>query len=106
MSGGIAGWHLRQSRDTGASGPSSTQSEGPLREAAWRTLAPVDPMPEPGEQVDAFSPQPGRCFRMVQSRQLQATHCRRRGGMEGGLAGSLRAQLVCGSVSATCAEAV
>lgn len=30
-------------------------------------------MPQPGDLVDAFSPQPGRCFRMVQSRQLQAT---------------------------------
>ncbi len=38
--------------------------------------APVDPMPEPGDLITAFSPQPGRCFRMVQSRQLQATHCR------------------------------
>ena len=34
-------------------------------------------MPEPGDLIVAFSPQPGRCFRMVQSRQLQATHCRR-----------------------------
>jgi len=32
-------------------------------------------MPESGDLIDAFSPQPGRCFRMVQSRQLQATHC-------------------------------
>jgi len=30
----------------------------------------MDRMPE------AFSLQPGRCFRMAQSRQLQATHCR------------------------------
>jgi hypothetical protein len=37
---------------------------------------PVDPMPEPGDLIAAFSPQPGRCFRMVQSVQLQATHCR------------------------------
>jgi hypothetical protein len=37
----------------------------------------LDPMamPEPGDLIDAFSPQPGRCFRMVQSRQLQADHC-------------------------------
>jgi hypothetical protein len=33
-------------------------------------------MPEPGDLIAAFSPQPGRCFRMIQSRQLQATHCR------------------------------
>ena len=32
----------------------------------------MDPMPEPGDLIAAFSPQPGRCFRMVQSRQLQA----------------------------------
>jgi hypothetical protein len=32
-------------------------------------------MPQPGDLIEAFSPQPGRCFRMVQSRQLQATHC-------------------------------
>ncbi len=35
------------------------------------------PMPEPGDLVTAFSPQPGRCFRMVYSVQLQSTHCRR-----------------------------
>ena len=33
-------------------------------------------MPEPGDLIEAFSPLPDRCFRMVQSRQLQATHCR------------------------------
>jgi len=32
-------------------------------------------MPEPGDLMAAFSPHPGRCFRMVQSRLLQATHC-------------------------------
>jgi hypothetical protein len=36
----------------------------------------VDPMPEPGDLIAAFSPQPVRCFRMVQSVHLQATHCR------------------------------
>ena len=40
------------------------------------TVGPVDPMPAPGELIEAFSPQPGRCFRMVYSRQLQSTHCR------------------------------
>jgi hypothetical protein len=35
----------------------------------------VSLMPRPGDLITAFSPQPGRCFRMVQSRQLQATHC-------------------------------
>jgi hypothetical protein len=33
-------------------------------------------MPEPGDLIEAFSPLPDRCFRMIQSRQLQATHCR------------------------------
>ena len=33
-------------------------------------------MPELGDLITAFSPQPGRCFRMVYSRQLQASHCR------------------------------
>ncbi len=33
-------------------------------------------MPKPGALITAFSPQPGRCFRMVYSRQIQATHCR------------------------------
>jgi hypothetical protein len=33
-------------------------------------------MHEPGDLITVFSPQPGRCFRMVYSRQLQATHCR------------------------------
>jgi hypothetical protein len=33
-------------------------------------------MPQPGDLITAFSPEPGRCFRLVYSRQLQATHCR------------------------------
>jgi hypothetical protein len=33
-------------------------------------------MPEPGDLIAAFSPQPGRCFRMVYSHQLQSDHCR------------------------------
>jgi hypothetical protein len=33
-------------------------------------------MPQPGDLLTAFSPQPGRCHKMVYSRQLQATHCR------------------------------
>jgi hypothetical protein len=33
-------------------------------------------MPEPGDLIAAFSPQPGRCFRMVVGHQLQADHCR------------------------------
>jgi hypothetical protein len=37
---------------------------------------PLRAMPEPGDLITAFSLQPGRHFRMVQSRLLQATHCR------------------------------
>jgi hypothetical protein len=35
----------------------------------------MDPMPVPGDLITAFSPQPGRCCRMVYSHQLQAAHC-------------------------------
>jgi hypothetical protein len=35
----------------------------------------MDRMPVPGGLITAFSLQPGRCFRMVYSCQLQATHC-------------------------------
>ncbi len=34
-------------------------------------------MPQPGDLLEAFAPLPGRCFRMVYSRQLQADHCHR-----------------------------
>ncbi len=33
-------------------------------------------MPEPGDLIAASSPLPGRCFRMIKSVQLRATHCR------------------------------
>jgi len=36
----------------------------------------MDLMPEPGALIEAFSPLSDRSFRMVQSRQLKATHCR------------------------------
>jgi len=45
------------------------------RAAAIYRLA-VTPMPEPGDLIEAFSPLPGRCFRVVYSVQLQADHCR------------------------------
>jgi hypothetical protein len=35
----------------------------------------MDFTPRPVVPLNAFSPQPGRCFRMVYSHQLQATHC-------------------------------
>jgi hypothetical protein len=53
----------------------------------------MERMPEPGDLIEAFSPQPGRCFRMVQSRQLQATHCRQEPAWKGvwkGAAGTWR----------------
>ena len=37
---------------------------------------PVDLMPEPGDLITAFSPQPVPCFRLIYSHQLQADHCR------------------------------
>ncbi len=36
----------------------------------------MTPHPEPGDLISAFSPQPGRCFLMIYSRQLEADHCR------------------------------
>ena len=39
-------------------------------------LRAMSPMPEPGEPCPGFVAEPGRCWRMVYSRQLQATHCR------------------------------
>jgi hypothetical protein len=36
----------------------------------------MDRMPEPGDLIAAFTPPPGRCFRMLQGHQLQADHCR------------------------------
>ena len=36
----------------------------------------MDPMPEPGDLIAAFSPQRGRYFRLVYGHQLQADHCR------------------------------
>jgi hypothetical protein len=32
-------------------------------------VGPVDRMPEPGDLIEAFSPQPGHCFRMIYSHQ-------------------------------------
>ena len=32
-------------------------------------------MPEPGDPCPGFVADPGRCWQMVYSRQLQATHC-------------------------------
>ena len=43
----------------------------------------MDRMPEPGDLITAFSPQPGQCFRMVYSRQLHSTHCRQRPAWKG-----------------------
>jgi hypothetical protein len=32
-------------------------------------------MPQPGDPCPGFTVDPGRCWRMVYSKQLQATHC-------------------------------
>jgi hypothetical protein len=39
------------------------------------TLDLVSPMPQPGDPCPGFIAQPGRCWQMIYSRQLQATHC-------------------------------
>ena len=36
----------------------------------------MSPMPEPGDPCPGFIAEPGRCWQMVYSRQMQATHCR------------------------------
>ena len=36
----------------------------------------MSPMPEPGEPCPGFIAKPGRCWQMLFSRQMQATHCR------------------------------
>ena len=46
----------------------------------------MDRMPEPGDRFAAFSPQPGRCFRMVYSVQSRPTTVPGPG-LEGRLAG-------------------
>jgi hypothetical protein len=36
----------------------------------------MDRMPEPGDPCPGFIAEPGRCWRMVYSGLMQATHCR------------------------------
>ena len=61
-------------------------------------------MPEPGDLITAFSPQPGRCFRMVYSRQLQADHCRQSPAWKGSVAGREGALVVRRGVSTSRSE--
>ena len=37
---------------------------------------PVDSMPQPGDRHPGFVAEPGECWALVHSKQLQATHCR------------------------------
>ena len=60
--------------------------------------------PEPGDLITAFSPQPGRCFRMIYSHQLQADHCGQAPAWKGQVAGREGALVVCRGMSATRAE--
>jgi hypothetical protein len=39
-------------------------------------LRPVDRMPQPGDRHPGFTAQAGECWALVNSKQLQATHCR------------------------------
>ncbi len=59
---------------------------------------PMDRMPEPGDLIAAFRPQPGRCFRMVFSSATGDT-LSRRAGVEGRLVGPGGPELVCGVLS-------
>jgi hypothetical protein len=71
-----SGEHLRPSRDTGVSGPSSTPTEGPIREAARRYRRGFwTGCPSPGDDLITALRQPGRCSRFAYSYQLQATYC-------------------------------
>jgi hypothetical protein len=36
----------------------------------------MDGMPEPGDPCPGFIAQPGECWQMIYSKQMQATHCR------------------------------
>jgi hypothetical protein len=62
-------------------------------------------MPEPGDLIVAFSPQPERCFRMVQSVQLQATHCHEPPAWKGTWRDAKGTHLVRGGLSGTRAKA-
>ena len=55
---------------------SLTPRAEPRQDPGRSSVRPMDRMPEPGGLITAFSPQPGRCFRVVYSVQLQADHCR------------------------------
>jgi len=35
----------------------------------------VEPLPRPGDRSPGFMAEPGRCWALVYSRQLQSTHC-------------------------------
>jgi hypothetical protein len=39
------------------------------------TLGPVSPMPQPGDPCPGFIAQPGRCWQMINDKQLQANQC-------------------------------
>ena len=40
------------------------------------TLMPMASMPQPGDRHPGFVAQPGECSALINSKQLQATHCR------------------------------
>jgi hypothetical protein len=62
------------------------------------TLGPMDPMPEPGDLVDAFSPQAGRCFRIDPVGPVAGHPLPRGAGVERDLDGSEVQKLVRGGV--------
>jgi hypothetical protein len=56
--------------------PPGLAATGVTRLSRGLRSKPMERMPGPGDLISAFSPQPGRCFRMVHGHQLQADHCR------------------------------
>ena len=46
-----------------------------IRGAASLYRRPKSPMPEPSDPCPGFMSVPGRCWRMLHDRNLQATHC-------------------------------
>jgi hypothetical protein len=69
---GGGGTDLSRGRRGGAAG---CGARGKALCAVGLHVCPVDRMPEPGDPCPRFIAEPGRCWQMVYSHQLQATHC-------------------------------
>jgi len=62
------------------------------------TVSPVDRVPEPGDLITAFSPQPGQCSRMIYSISCRRPTASEAPAWKGRLAGPDGQQLVCRGV--------